>query len=54
MINVEKAYDKFTHLLQQIDASDKISLAEQKELRDEMKSDIEEQLQQVYRYQRQY
>lgn len=47
MINRTRAYEKFLTLLNQIDNSN-MSLDEQKELLDEMKSDIEFKLQQVY------
>lgn len=47
MINRTRAYEKFLTLLNQIENSD-ISLDEQKELLDEMKSDIEFKMQQVY------
>ena len=47
MINRTRAYEKFLTLLNQIDNSN-MSLDEQKELLDEMKSDIEFKIQQVY------
>lgn len=47
MINRTRAYEKFLTLLNQIDNSN-MSLDEQKELLNEMKSDIEFKIQQVY------
>lgn len=47
MITIEKAYEKFYKLLEQIDNSD-IPSSEQYELYKDMKSEIEQKKQQAY------
>ena len=48
MINRDRAYEKFIDLLDQIEASDRISLDEQLDLLSEMWSEVEQRKHQAY------